>query len=267
MIAYQSIGSNGRLGNQLFQIASTIGIAIDNEQKFAFNNFEIFNYLPNLQPFLIDDFSEFDISYTDNEFCYKDLRFPKDKNTILFGYFQSHKYFEKHPIIIEQLMKIENNLFSNYLNQYLNTNTCSIHIRRGDYVFLNKNHPLNPHPLVKLDYYNKAIELINADKYIIFSDDIVWCKEVFKGNEFIFYDHNENKKNNLQYDLFELQVMSSLNHNIIANSSYSWWAAYLNKNIDKKIIAPKIWFSEAFSNQMSKHNILNSLIPSDWTLI
>lgn len=267
MIAYQSIGNNGRLGNQLFQIASTIGIAMQNNKAFAFNKSEIFNYLPNLKNSLLDNFSKFDILYKESDFCYENLQFEQNKNIILFGYFQSAKYFEKYPLIINHFMKIENQLFNNHMHIYSDINTCSIHVRRGDYVYLNKNNPLNPHPLVELNYYQKAMDIVKADKYIIFSDDIPWCKDVFQGNQFHFYDEGENEKNNLQYDLFELQVMSTFKNNIIANSSYSWWAAYLNKNINKKIVAPKIWFSEAFSNQLSQHNILNSMIPSNWTLI
>lgn len=267
MIAYKSIGHNGRLGNQLFQIASTIGIAIENGHDFCFNNSEIFNFIPNLKKFCTDNFDNFRHSYNEDDFCYKKIQIEKDKNVILSGYFQSAKYFENNKQIVLDLMHIKNNLFDSYKQEFTNLKTCSLHIRRGDYIYANLNNPLNPHPLATLEYYNNAIDIINADKYIVFSDDIDWCKQAFKGDKFYFFDSGEKYKNNMNYDLFELQVMSSFKNNIIANSSFSWWAAYLNNNKDKTVIAPKIWFGEEYCKTISKNKIMDSLIPFEWILI
>lgn len=267
MIAYQSIGNNGRIGNQLFQIASTIGIAINNNEDFYFNDSEIFKFFPKLQKNIKVNFSDFTEFYNEQDFCYQEIKTLKETNTVLFGYFQSFKYFENNWKIISDLLQIKNERFLNYKNQFQNINTCSIHVRRGDYVTINQVDPFKPHPLIKLYYYYQAIEYVNADVYIIFSDDITWCKENFRGDKFLFFDTGEQYKNDMEYDLFELETMSSFNNNIIANSSYSWWGAYLNKNINKKVIAPKNWFSEAYANKISKYNISDSLIPRNWILI
>lgn len=270
MIAYKLIGNNGRLGNQLFQIASTIGIAMDNKQNYYFNDAEIFKFFPKLQNNIKSDFYNFTHIYNEQDFCYQEIRFLENTNTTLFGYFQSFKYFYNNWSFISHLLEIENPRFLNYTNQFQNIKTCSIHVRRGDYITANQLNPLEPHPLIKIDYYYEAINYINADKYIIFSDDIPWCKEKFKGDKFYFFDNGEQYKNNMEYDLFELQVMASLNHNIIANSSYSWWAAFLNQNKNKIVIAPKIWFGHNYAKTICKYNyetMLSSLIPKQWIII
>ncbi len=144
-------------------------------------------------------------------------------------------------------------------------NICSIHVRRGDYVSIGQTHPLNPHPLQSLEYYKEAIKIINADKYLVFSDDINWCKENFIGDNYIFVD---NKISSLENDIFEMQLMSTCKNNIIANSSYSWWAAYFNENKDKKVIAPKLWFGKDYINTITSHDdVIQSIIPKDWIII
>jgi len=266
MIAYNLIGNNGRLGNQLFQIASTIGISLTNNKKFYFNKAEIFNFLPNLKECFIEDSNfTFDYSYKETDFCHNEVKIQQNANTILHGYFQSEKYFENHKQYIEFYLKFKNNLFLNYLNLYQNINTCSIHVRRGDYVSIAQTNPLNPHPLQPMDYYKEAMKMINADKYIIFSDDINWCRQNFTGDNYIFID---NQTNSLENDIFELQLMSICNHNIIANSSYSWWGAYLNKNKNKKIIAPKQWFGKSYVKTItSNDDVIQSIIPNGWITI
>jgi len=108
----------------------------------------------------------------------------------------------------------------------------SVHIRRGDYL----KFP-DIHPTVSLDYYIKAISDIKKRKDIkcvlVFSDDIQWCKTNFYA-DMIRYAEG-------LYDYEEMLLMSACTHNIIANSSFSWWGAYLNENPDKIVYAPKIW--------------------------
>jgi len=266
MVVYDSIGNNGRLGNQLFQIASTIGIALSNNTKFYFNKAAIFDFLPNLKECFIEDENfRSDFLYRENEFCYQEIKLQENTKTTLFGYFQSEKYFEKHKEYIKFYLKIKNDLFTNYVNIYKNMNICSIHVRRGDYVSIGQTHPLNPHPLQSLEYYKEAIKIINADKYLVFSDDINWCKENFIGDNYIFVD---NKISSLENDIFEMQLMSTCKNNIIANSSYSWWAAYFNENKDKKVIAPKLWFGKDYIKTITSHDdVIQSIIPKDWIII
>ncbi len=118
--------------------------------------------------------------------------------------------------------------------------SCSIHIRRGDYLRLNQiYHNLNK------DYFMNSLEKINPSGIIyIFSDDIHWCKDNLNIKNAIF---SENKT-----EIEDFQLMRSCNHNIICNSTFSWWAAWLNNNHNKKIIQPKLWFKK-----QSQGNLLN----------
>ena len=266
MIAYQSIGNNGRIGNQLFQIASTIGIAIENGHDFIFNDSEIFKYLPRLQKYTTNQFNNISNTYFESDFCHQDIKTSASSNIFLRGYFQSYKYFEKNKETVLNLLEIDNPVFKNQTNIDF-SNSCSIHIRRGDYVKIGQTHPLNPHPLQTIDYYKQAINIINSDKYFVFSDDINWCKENLKHQRLIFVDYPEKNLNHFGADLCELQLMSLCENNIIANSSFSWWSAYLNNNKNKKIVAPKIWFGDKYIHTISKfdsQNISASLIPDSW---
>jgi len=265
MIIYNVIGKNGRIGNQLFQIASTIGIAIENNHDFCFNDFEIFKYLPNLQTKLQSEKYKNAQTYYENDFCYEPVKINNNENKIIHGYFQSFKYFDKNNEKIIKYLTIENPLGDGKIDYLKNFNTCSVHIRRGDYVEIAQTNPLNPHPIQPKEYYFEAINKIQAEKYLFFSDDIEWCKQNFQNEKFIFI---ENKNKSFENDLYELQMMSTCQNNIIANSSYSWWAAYLNTNKDKIVIAPKNWFGEKYLKTITVNaSIHDSLIPQNWIII
>ena len=139
------------------------------------------------------------------------------------------------------------------LSKYPNiTNSLSIHIRRGDYV----GQP-NHHPVVPVSYYEKILNEISQDynSIFVFSDDINWVKENFKGDKFIFPQFESND------DLNSFVLMTLAKDNVIGNSTYSWWAAWLNKNQNKKVYSPhyKQWFGTSYSNLDTK-----DLIPVNW---
>jgi hypothetical protein len=171
---------------------------------------------------------------------------------MLEGFWQNYKYYEFiYPEILEELTlkdeyKADYNtgLFSEIKQ---NSGSISIHIRRGDYVSVPGN--LNWFGVMPICYYNKAIEYINSKiqspVYYIFSDDLNWAKSNLniKGST-VFVDLGEGK------DYLELDAMSKCRHNIIANSSFSWWAAFLNKNPDKIVIAPAQWLA---GKEVNKH--------------
>jgi hypothetical protein len=127
--------------------------------------------------------------------------------------------------------------------------TCSIHVRRGDYVKLAQHHP----PL-ELEYYNRAMALIDSDYYLVFSDDIKWCKNNIVGENLIYVTNTR--------DYIDLIMMTLCDNNIIANSSFSWWGAWLNTTPNAKVIAPKKWFGEAKSGINT-----NDMIPDKWMVI
>lgn len=155
--------------------------------------------------------------------------------TRFIGYFQSEKYwdenstfvrflFEPSDFVVEQLARYE------YLFDGV---TCCIHVRRGDY--LNLQHY---HPVVTSDYINRAKLLLSDNKvakFLVFSDDIPWCKENLIGDEYFFI---ENEK-----DYVELFLMVRCDYKIISNSTFSWWGAYLSGG-KGTTIAPKIWVTK-----------------------
>lgn len=162
-------------------------------------------------------------------------------NEYLKGYFQTEKYFtEIRKILLDQFtIKSELSISTKNISKKIKTkeNTCSLHIRRGDYISDKKAN--NVHGTCDLIYYENAMKLIN-EKYknthfFIFSDDISWAKENLKIENSIYIDHKT-----IPHE--DIYLMSLCKHNITANSSFSWWGAWLNKNDSKTIIAPKQWF-------------------------
>jgi len=188
------------------------------------------------------------------------LRIEDDK--YIQGYFQSEKYFiNLREVILKQFTMISN--ITNYTKQVEKSilkshNSCSIHIRRGDFInSVNKN----LHGTCDIEYYEKAIELMNNKEeninYFIFSDDIDWVKDNLKVNNAVYIDSEEKR---VPHE--DMYLMSLCQHNIIANSSFSWWGAWLNQNYYKIVIAPARWFvDEIFYSQS------NDIIPHNWKKI
>ena len=152
----------------------------------------------------------------------------------LFGYFQTEKYFKHIENDIRQDFTFNNSIFSDckqfYDDNFSDTPIISLHVRRGDYL-LNPNHPVQ-----SIDFYKKSLEKFDSSfPVLVFSDDSDWCdkQELFSDDRFFISQNNDEK--------FDLCLMSMCDYHIIANSSYSWWGAWLANS--KKIIAPKNWFS------------------------
>lgn len=184
-----------------------------------------------------------------------------DHNCYLDGYWQSEKYFKviKNELIdiynLKEKIDAEN---SNVLDHISHSNSVSIHIRRGDYVYdKNTNHR---HGTCSFKYYKDALSFINSKLsdpfFYIFSDDLEWVKNNMKIN----FPKNYIDINNGKKDYLDLILMSKCKHNIIANSSFSWWAAWLNTNNDKIVIAPKKWFSDP-------KVYTKDIIPCNWIKI
>jgi len=251
----------GGLGNQLFQTAVTLSLSLDNNmipifppnphqgcsRKINYND-TYFHRLERIKSQL-----NFKI-FVENGFSYKPIQ-VSDDNINLRGYFQSEKYFEKHKKYILNTLVLPNKMIIDLNNKYKHIieceNTVSIHVRRGDYLGLQ-----HVHYVQTLDYYQEAIKKFPEDSmFVIFSDDIHWCKEI------PLFKHLKNVQFIQDIDYNELYIMSRCKHNIIANSTFSWWAAYMNPNVNKIIIAPKIWFGPKGPND------LQDLIPPSWIII
>lgn len=158
------------------------------------------------------------------------------------GYFQSEKYFPDREFIgdlfLESMFSVRQLQKYDYL--WL-MDICSIHVRRANYVKLSHIHPPQ-----EMSYYRKAMDYLDKpDKYLIFSDDLEWCKKNFIGDEFVFIDEK---------DYICLFLMSYCGSHIIANSSFSFWGAYLSGSDD--VVAPRK--GNWFSNQMDCSDIISN---------
>ncbi len=184
----------------------------------------------------------------------------KSKNLYLQGFWQSENYFKSIESIIRNEFTFKTKISvinSEIIKKEQESNSVSVHIRRTDYV--SNQFAFNFLGPCPIEYYYNAIQFfndcLNSPVYFIFSDDMNWVKEKFSFLKNVhFINHNRNA------DSFEdMRLMSNCRHHIIANSSFSWWGAWLNKNTDKIIVAPRQWFKSEEDNILS-----NELIPSSW---
>lgn len=263
---YISTNHRGGIGNVLFKLAASISAAIDNKVDYLFSNefirdkdkamvtfghadYRVYysNILRNVK--FIDKLPTPYVVYTEPNFHYDSIPYMEGTNLLLDGGFQSEKYFINNKDFIIDLFKIPNHVEFQIKEAVPDINDfVAIHVRRGDYLQLPNHHPVQTE-----EYYRKAVERVGIDnKFLIFSDDLEGCKDVF---DFIptkyFYSTG--------VDWSDLYMMSLCKDNIIANSSFSWWAAYLNANPNKKVIAPNKWFGSAYDHLNTK-----DLIPKSW---
>ena len=268
-----SVFLQGGLGNQLFQIFTTINYSLNNKTDFIFeysDKLEIGeprptywkNFLKSLKPYTTKSNLNYDI-YEERDFTYHKIPTFKE-NTMLEGFFQSYKYFnDQYQNIIKLInIKQQKSLIKKKYKIYNKTNTISIHFRLGDYVKLQ-----DYHPIMNIDYYIKSLKYIVNDtkKYNI----LYFCQS--KDNEVVLKNIEilKNIYNNCDFikvsdkisDWEQLLLMSNCKHNIIANSSFSWWGAYFNDNKNKIVCYPSIWFGKKLKNNTK------DLLPKDWIKI
>lgn len=243
-VTFPNLGNKGRLGNQLFQIAATISTALDHNMDYAFPEWKYNKFLKNKIP-VVNDLKP-TYFYTEPSFRYSEIELPVNISSYqlpqeiyaLDGYFQSIKYFEKHEAFIREQFTPSQDVIDKLHAKCgpLHHRECAIHVRRGDYVDLAYYHQ------IKMDYYENSMRKISQTtgivNFVIFSDDIAWCKENFTNTEYQYTFMEGNT------DFEDLILMSYCRHQIIANSSFSWWGAFLNPNPDKIVIFPDKWFGE-----------------------
>ncbi len=251
----------GGLGNYMFQVAAAYAYSKRFGKDVGFNCSESSGPHKHVTEYgknIFKDIKLFHIrsggakQVNENGFHYEEI--PKfDGNVLLHGYFQSEKYFKDFEDEIRSLFMSYEIEISEELKAILqNENTCSIHVRRGDFL----KHP-NHHPVQNMNYFLKAIKQMPKDSvFLIFSDDIQWCKQNFPdlSEKFKFIEGHK--------DYEDLYIMSKCKNNIICNSTFSWWGAWLNNNPDKLVIAPKNWFGPAYAG----HNT-NDLYCQNWILL
>jgi len=276
-LAKKIVKLNGGLGNQMFQYAFACALKEKTEAQILFD-FSYFDEITQdenvvIRPFGLDVFNA-DCQKASKEDLAKIIYSKPNKNIItqksaytfdkkLFntdkyyynGYFQNEEYFKG---VREKLIKDfslrepidEKN--QNILDKILQTNSVSIHVRRGDYVTLES--ASNFHGTCTLKYYEKAIKhivkQIKNHHFFLFSDDIDWVIENLKIEyPYTVVDFNQEK------GWLDLNLMKHCKHNILANSSFSWWGAWLNENPKKIVIAPKKWIA-------SKEKC--DIVPQNW---
>lgn len=247
----------GGLGNYMFQIGAASTLAFEN------NDLAIFNFNTQLQAHRdINEYKNniFRNVYTTNDTVHIEAEFheardysynriPYHANLYLRGYYQSDKYLNREHVL--DLFKIDDTTLNIIQEKYSYipfNNAVSVHVRRGNYLSRQ-----NRHPVQSLDYYHKAFSNFNNATFVVFSNDINWCKENFKGDNFIFIDE-------LEEDYISLYLMSLCKHNIIANSTFSWWGSYLGTD-DRIVIAPSNWFGPALPLNTS------NIYRSSWIVI
>ena len=275
MITYNKIGHFGRLGNQMFQFAATVGIARKANQGFAFPKentevpsvedfkdgirrevyFDLPKYFPNVERTLqpLEEIQTFHVAQEPYfHFC-PDL-FTVPDQTNLMGYFQTEKYFEHCSDLILGFFQFDKDIKKQAENNFpsfpVKLEYVSIHLRRGDYAGLQQFHPV-----MDADYYFDAMtQFMDGDYcFLIFSDDIQYAKELFGEQENIVYIEGNDPA-------VDMCMMTMCDHNVIANSSFSWWGAWLNDNTNKKVIAPKRWFGPAYKGVHDTKD----LYPQSW---
>jgi hypothetical protein len=167
--------------------------------------------------------------------------FNYEKNIYLDGYWQNEEYLKdtRDELLKDFTLKDDiSKEAKKYLKDIKNSQSISLHVRRGDYV--QNSHANSVHGISDLEYYKKAIRYIEKNvespNFYIFSDDISWCKENF------YFLENKVFIDDTKCAFDDLELMKNCKHNIIANSTFSWWAAWLNINNDKVVVAPKVWW-------------------------
>lgn len=274
----------GGLGNQLFQYAAGSSLAqrlgticklditsLHNKQlrQLELNYFSFepliaskeeikeFVWFPSLYRHFPALFSKLGKNIYREPHFHFDETFSQLTNPVyLDGYWQSEKYFKPVEDIIRKGLTINKELVNHLagrIKEWPIKETISVHIRRGDYT---QKNVLGYHGILSASYYNNAIAAIaqktSNPHYCFFSDDIDWVKE----NIHLEHPH-EFISGFTKSAIEDFYLMSQCRHNIIANSSFSWWAAWLNNNLNKTVIAPAKWFNHA------NHNT-KDLIPDEW---
>jgi hypothetical protein len=245
----------GGLGNQMFQYAYAkalqhkgydVKIDISKFKKYKLHGgYQLDKYKIDLETSnsFINFLSKINLKKNVKE---KSLLFDEKMlnlsgNEYVKGYFQTEKYFSGiRDILLDQFVikqEISESTVSYSKEIKKHKNSCSLHIRRGDYISDKKANSV--HGTCDIEYYKEAVKLINnkfKDAYFfIFSDDITWVRNNLKVKNATYINHNV-----IPHE--DMHLMSSCKHNITANSSFSWWGAWLNQSKNKTVIAPKKWF-------------------------
>lgn len=272
----------GGLGNQLFQIFTTICYAIQNKQPFKFANITTLGkgnttirhtywetFLSRLKPFLMNpkDFPNLELIKEDG-FNYRPIPFVSSgANICLYGYYQTYKYFNHSFNQICKMIQLEEmkanvikKLDYNIYNNYFFNQAISFHFRLGDYKKVQ-----HVHPIMNIKYYEDSLKYIQerrvADKNVLYfceEEDIKEVSEIIDSLKATFPKYQFIRADNELEDWEQLLLMSCCRYNVIANSTFSWWGAYFNSDSKKTVIYPSVWFGP------NVKYVTDDLFPSEW---
>lgn len=284
----------GGLGNQLFQIFTTIAYGMKNKRNIIFpyskelpntttrytfwdSFLDKINYMTTLNSAYTNEILSTFFLYRENGFHFRGIPENLPEKTKLFGYFQSHIYFRDYYDSIRLLIQMDekqDKIYKEYKNMYFsdndnNTQIISIHFRIGDY----KKY-IDTHPIIPYHYYEKALSFMlseNKDKTLNTKYKVLYFCEN-EDNDFVkreYIDKLERVFNTIKMykvddnieDWKQMLLMSCCHHHIIANSSFSWWGAYFNGKENKIVCYPSIWFGK------NVHHDTKDLFPEEWNRI
>jgi hypothetical protein len=263
MIGFNSIGQLGILGNQIFQFASLKGIARHRGFEYCFPPTQNKNEWTDHQlfnPFKLSNTNQLNVQFIDlgrptiveNSFSFDEKLFNDCPDWVsIQGYFQTEKYFKHIESEIKGDFEFKDEILIPCKEMISTVDTpISLHIRRTDYL-------TNPnHTALNLYYYEKSLlEFDKKSVVLVFSDDPEWCnqQELFSDDRFLISQGNSN--------YVDLCLMSLCSGHIIANSSFSWWGAWLSNS--NKVVSPKGWF-EGSNNE---HLDTKDIVPENWLVI
>ena len=284
MLAFNGIGNLGRLGNQMFEYAALRGIAATHGYDWMIPPYDtqsIENYSLHYC-FKMEDVDDSHLGllqagYLQERFFHYDEQLANrcPDNVSLHGFFQSEKYFKNVEYEIRKEYTFHDEHMEpckEIMEQYKNQSPIMLHVRRGD---PNLTDPRgfkwsytecsSMHPPQTLDYYERALaEFDDNQPVFVFSDSVDWVKEqeFFSGDRFLISEPIDKYADGSFTPYADLCLMSLCSHAIIANSSMSWWGAWLQTNPNKKVIAPKNWFGHAYADKDT-----TDLYCPDWIIL
>ena len=254
----------GRLGNHLFIYAACRRLALKHNAQLRFfispedyqqgtvqQHLSAFNIAPVIvstrfhaekhvkdSPFIKEVLKK---AYKEKYWAFNPAVLHLPDNLMMYGYFQSEKYFKDVEHIIREELSFKERFVSDtwqaYRHKIKQSNSVSVHVRRGDYI------GLKTHEVCTKKYFSDAIRYLRdnteSPEFFIFSDDVDWCRQQteFSGCQFVAVEGADTDAT------LDLELMSLCKHNIGSNSSYSWWGAWLNTNPDKIVVVPERWFN------------------------
>ncbi len=276
----------GGLGNQLFQIATAIAYGQKNDSRLLIDNYSYETY--KLHDYLLTCFSieadeiRYNLKkklmfifakllnklkihccffgiYSEKDMLYDNSLMDKKRCKYLTGYFQSYKYFNFAKNTLRSNFEIKSEYKSKniaLLEKIKNSNSVMVHVRRGDYA-TNKV-TKEKHGLCSVSYYKTAIgyisTIVEKPVFFIFTNDMEWCKNNFELEDVQYIAGSR------ETTIEDFDLMRECKYHIIANSTFSWWAAYLSYEESKKVVYPSPWFNILEFNE-------NDLIPAEWYAI